>query len=318
MSTVCWKNKVFTIAFLLSLSVSLVAQVSRDTTYTVKSTLIKQKKYYPDVSIPIVALSEEIEVIIDSTYRQLGDRQLLADLYIPKAVSEKLVGILMVHGGGWRSGDKSLMKHMAIKFAESGYVVMVPEYRMSLEIGYPAAVYDLKAALRWFRVNAKQLGLDEDKIAILGCSAGGQLAALVGVTGGANVYYEDPEDSISNRVQAIVDIDGVLKFKHPDSTEGEVAAQWLGGDYNEIAENWEEASALNFVDEQTPPTLFLASKYPRFLAGHREYMDILDQYGVMNKKVEMIDAPHSFWLLNPWFEPTVKEVLVFLDEVLEK
>jgi acetyl esterase/lipase len=312
----CWNNRCIQFLLLIAVNFGVIAQVPKDTSYTALTTLIKQKKHYQGVAIPLVEPSKRIRVIADTTFLQLGERQLLADLYFPATIDEKHPGILMIHGGGWRAGDKFLMKSMAIKFAEKGYTVMVPEYRLSLEIGYPAAIYDLKAALRWFRINANQFGLDDTRIAILGCSAGGQLAALVGVTGGTDVYYEDPKINISNKVQAIVDIDGVLKFKHPDSREGKVAADWLGGDYEEVFENWEQASALNHANENTPPTLFLASKYPRFLAGHMEYMEILEQNSIIVRKVEMGDAPHSFWLLEPWFDSTINHVSMFLNEVL--
>jgi len=302
----------------LLISNLVLAQIPRDTSYTLQSTLKKHSKYYSDVSLPKVVPSKKVSVIKNTTYRILDDRKLPADLYLPKNTKKTHPGILMVHGGGWRAGNKSLMRDMSLKLAEAGYVVMAPEYRLSLEAPYPAGVYDVKAALRWMRINASSLGLDGTRIAILGCSAGGQLASLVGVTGGREVFYEDPTIDVSNEVQAIVDVDGVLKFRHPESSEGRVAAEWLGGIYEQVPENWEEASALNYVNEKTPPTLFLASKYPRFLAGHREYMQLQEQHGTLTRRVDMGDAPHSFWLLNPWFEPTVEHVLSFLNEVFDK
>jgi len=312
----CWKTSLILIIGFLGWNLGY-SQVPRDSSYTIQSTYLKHLKKYPEVSIPEIYPSKKTSIIKDTTYRILAGRDLLADLYFPSKVKNLKPGILMVHGGGWRAGDKSLMESMAIRFSENGYVVMVPEYRMSLEAAYPAAVYDLKAALRWLKVNSAQFGLDVNRVAILGCSAGGQLASLVGVTGGTKVFFEDGTEKDENQVQAIIDIDGVLKFRHPDSSEGKMAADWLGGIYEQVPENWEEASPLNFVDKNTPPTLFLASKNPRFLAGHREFMSLLDSYGVRNQKIELGDAPHSFWLLNPWFEPTTKYVLDFLNEVFK-
>lgn len=123
---------------------------------------------------------------------------------------------------------------MAAALAKHGYVAVSAEYRLSLEAAYPAAVYDLKAAVRWMRANAKQYGIDTEKIAALGCSAGGQLAALLGITNG-NHHFEDSLDNanLSSDVQAVVDIDGTLAFHHPESAEGKAASQWLGGTYEE-------------------------------------------------------------------------------------
>ncbi|MEQ8241117.1 MAG: alpha/beta hydrolase, partial [Cyclobacteriaceae bacterium] len=189
------------------------------------------------------------------------------------------------------------------KLAEEGYIVMVPEYRLSIESRYPAAVEDIIDAIKWIKKNEEKLSIDTTNIALIGCSSGGQLATLIGT---------------KFPVQAVVDIDGILAFHHPDSEEGTMAAQWLGGSYDQIPEVWKEASALTHVSKQTPPTLFIASKYPRFLAGHQEYMQALQVFGIKSEIRFMEDAPHSFWLLSPWFQPTLNHVINFLNNTVLK
>lgn len=285
---------------LLLLSSSLLSQIPRDTSYTVESTVAKISKRYPDLDIQGVkpVYPKSVEVTTGKIYKRIGERSLPANLFSPRKYSNT-TGVLLIHGGGWRTGSPELMTPLAEKLAESGYFVMVPEYRMSLETTYPAAVEDLKGAIQWMKDHSSELGIKENKIVVMGCSAGGQLAALLGTT---------------TDVQAIVDIDGVLAFKHPDSKEGEMAAQWLGGTYQEVPDIWKEASALSHVSENTVPTLFLASKYPRFLAGHQEYMQVLEDNGIKTEIYFLEDAPHSFWLLTPWFEPTVNYTIKFLNE----
>lgn len=283
----------------------VVGQVPRDTSYTVSNTVAKVLRHYPNLDVQGVEPNnpESVTSTFDVAYKDLGYRSLVANLFIPK---EKRVSaaILMIHGGGWRAGSPGLMTPMAERLAEAGYLVMVPEYRLSMEALYPAAIDDLKDALQWMRDRSKAMGMNTNRMVVLGCSAGGQLAALLGTT---------------TDVQAIVDIDGVLAFKHPDSEEGAMAAQWLGGTYEEVPELWQEASALTHVSASTPPTLFLASKYPRFLAGRQEYMQILEEAGTYTAVRVFEDAPHSFWLLSPWFEATVVEVIKFLnDTILEQ
>lgn len=207
---------------------------------------------------------------------------------------------------------------MAEAIAAAGYVAVAVEYRLSLEATYPAAIHDLKAAIRWMRTNAGALSVDPKRIAVLGCSAGGQLAALLGTTGDDPKFDSEPNEKVSSTFQAIVNLDGILAFQHPESEEGDMAAQWLGGTYSEVPEAWENASALNHVSKLTPPTLFLASAYPRFLAGRQDFVDRLNSYGIKNRTEYFKDAPHAFWLFNPWFEPTVNYVTRFLDEVLKK
>jgi pectinesterase len=103
-----------------------------------------------------------------------------------------------------------------------GYATFTAEYRLSTEALYPAAVQDLKAAVRWIRANAPQYHVDANKIASLGFSAGGQLASLVGNTNGVQTFEANEGiTGVSSDVQAIVDIDGIVAFIHPESAEGD-------------------------------------------------------------------------------------------------
>jgi acetyl esterase/lipase len=293
--------------------------VPRDTSFTTHSAFIKESKKYPFIEIVRSELPESVLKNNDVVYNKIKDRQLLADIFYPShQINGGYPGVILIHGGGWRSGDKSLQVPMAQQLAAHGYVTMTVEYRLSPEAPYPAAVHDLKAAVRWLRANAKEYGLDPVKIAVLGCSAGGQLAALVGTTNGNEEFEGDRKSTEqSSEVQAIVDIDGILAFKHPESKEGEVAAQWLGGTAEERPEIWEEASALTHVNANTPPVLFLASSHPRFHAGKEDMIKILEKYGIYYESHVIPDTPHPFWLFHPWFEPTAKIITSFLDKVLK-
>lgn len=207
---------------------------------------------------------------------------------------------------------------MAQQLAARGYVTAVAEYRLSLEATFPAAVHDLKAAIRWMRANNSDFNLDTTKIAVYGTSAGGQLAALIGTTNN----HPDMEDlegfaGFSSDVQAIIDVDGILAFKHPESEEGTMAAQWLGGSYEEVPENWIKASALTHVDANTPPILFISSSFPRFHAGKQDMIEILEEHYIYYESYEIPDSPHSFWLVYPWFKPTLEYTSDFLDKVFK-
>ena len=294
------KANLLIITFLLVLEV--VSQIPRDTSYTVQSTVKKVAKYYPDLKVEGVLPAHPYAVETRSfiEYKNLGYRTLTANMFLPKGEGRK-PAVLLIHGGGWRAGAPDLMTPLAEQVAAAGYVVLVPEYRLSLEAKYPAGKDDLIDAIEWLKNQSSIFQIDTTKIAVMGCSAGGQLAALIGTT------YP---------VQAIVDVDGVLAFKHPDSQEGTVAAQWLGGTYEKVPQIWEEASALTHVSAETPPTLFLASKYPRFLAGRQEYMKVLQDAGTYAEVQFLEDAPHSFWLLTPWFEQTLNYILEFLNKTL--
>lgn len=302
--------------FVWSVALSGLAQpVPRDTSYTVASAYAKLKKEYPNIQPLHFSGDSRVTLRKNLIYHQEGNRPLLADVFSLSApVPNALPAVILVHGGGWRTGDKSLLWPMAERLAIAGYVAITVEYRLSLEAPFPAAVHDLKAAILWVKANAANLRIDTARIAMLGCSAGGQLAALVGTTARHPVLDSAPHHAHASTVQAVVDVDGVLAFHHPDSQEGTMAAQWLGGSYEELPENWQLASALTHVGPHTPPTLFLGSKYPRFLAGRAGYEAVLKQHGTLTRTHVFADAPHSFWLFHPWFEPTMSHIIEFLNQ----
>jgi len=208
---------------------------------------------------------------------------------------------------------------MAQQLAANGYVAMTIEYRLSLEAQYPAAVEDIKAATRWLRANAKKYGIDKSKVATLGMSAGAQLATLAGTTNGVQKFEGKGGNATeSSSVQAIVNIDGILAFHHPESEEGKVAAEFLGGTYEQVPAVWAEASPLNHTDKNTPPVLFINSSNPRFHAGRDDMIKKLDEYGIYHEVHTLRDTPHPFWFFHPWFAPTVKYTVAFLDKVFRK
>ncbi|RYF88104.1 MAG: alpha/beta hydrolase, partial [Chitinophagaceae bacterium] len=135
-------------------------------------------------------------------YSKIGDRKLLADVYYPaRKTKQGYPAVVMIFGGGWKSGDKSQNVPIAQQLAAKGYVAITIEYRLSPEAQYPAAVYDVKAAIRWLRAKAKKYNVDKSKIATLGMSAGGQLAALVGTTNGIAKFVRVACSSLSSSIK---------------------------------------------------------------------------------------------------------------------
>lgn len=125
----------------------------------------------------------------------LGYRPLELDVHrVPGAAAARGLAtvagapaVLWIHGGGWEAGSRTefppVLDGMYRRFAEDGYVVVSIDYRLSREAPFPACLHDAKAAVRWIRANAADLGVDPDRIAVWGESAGGHLAAMIGLTG---------------------------------------------------------------------------------------------------------------------------------------
>jgi pectinesterase len=304
------------------------AQIPKDTTYTVASTYQKLVKQYPFIKVVLPKFSSDVRQFSDVVYftnaeTPFGKRELRADVFVPNTENRNFPAILMIHGGGWRSGDKSLNTPMAQRLARDGFVVVSVEYRLSLEAKYPAAVDDLKLAIHWMRTHAHEYRIDTRRIALAGCSAGGQLASLLGVTLGNNRADGNNNADSSNRVQAVVDMDGLLDFADPESlaikrTENSADVFWLEGFYEEIPNRWKEASALTWVNHDSPPFLFINSSQTRFHAGCAKMVDRLNAYGIYNEVHSLEGAPHSYWFFDPWFEPTTTSIVKFLNKVFNK
>lgn len=288
-----------------------------DTTYTVKSVYKKVKKDHPYISYVPARNYKTVSQKKEIVYKKIKDRELHLDAYYAKNKKTN-PGIVIIHGGGWRSGNKSQMETFAIEMASKNYSCFNIEFRLSLEAPYPAAIFDVKNAIQYLKKNARKFNLDTTKIAVLGCSSGGQMAALIGTTNGKKAFEEqDKTVKFSSKVNAIVDIDGTLAFKHPESVEGKVAGLWLGGSYEEIPTIWEQAAPLNNTDKDTPPILYINSSIPRFHAGRDDMIAILNKYGIYNEIKTIPNSPHSFWFLNPWFDETINYTTEFLDKIFK-
>ncbi|MBL0738532.1 alpha/beta hydrolase [Flavobacterium sp. GN10] len=292
-------------------------QYKTDTSYTIKSTYAKLIKKYPFITIPEVKPNSDVKETFDLVYNKEHDRVLHFDAFI-STKKKKNPAVIMIHGGGWRSGNKNQMQFIGREIAAKGYSCFAIEYRLSLEAKYPTGVIDVKNAIKFIKENANKFNVDPNKIAVLGCSSGGQMAALIGTTNN-EPFFEDKnfKSRASSKVNAIIDVDGVLAFKHPESSEGDMAAFWLGGKSDEIPENWKNASALTHTDKNTPPVLYICSSIPRFHAGRDDMIQILNQYKIYNEVQTIPDSPHSFWFYNPWFTQTISYSVRFLDTIFK-
>ena len=307
------------VLFLLVISNAVIAQskYSIDTSYTVSSTYKKLIKQYPFITIAQAKEDKNVIQIKDLVYQQDKDRALHLDVFYNK--KQKLnPAVIMIHGGGWKSGNKNQMQVLAQEIASKGYSCFAIEYKLSLEAKYPEGVYDIKNSIKFIKDNAKKFNVDPNKIAVLGCSSGGEMAALIGTTN-ENSGFEDAtyKSKSSSKVNAIIDIDGILAFKHPESKEGEMASFWLNGTYEENPENWKNASALTHTDKNTPPVLFINSSFERFHAGRDDMISILNQNNIYSEIKTIEKSPHSFWFFQPWLDETVVCTTQFLDKILK-
>jgi acetyl esterase/lipase len=112
-----------------------------------------------------------------------GSTDLRLDIYRPPAGTEKRMATIHMHGGGFTGGSKETLSERVLPYATAGYVAIPVQYRLAGEAKWPAQIEDVKAAIRWTRANAKSLGIDPGRIAVVGHSAGGYLALFAAGTG---------------------------------------------------------------------------------------------------------------------------------------
>ncbi|NUT02600.1 MAG: alpha/beta hydrolase [Hamadaea sp.] len=180
-----------------------------------------------------------------------GYRPLQLDLHIPAGEGPFPV-VFWVHGGGWMSGSRVWLPDSIAPFGfhqrlvDRGYAVADVDYRLGREISFPGQLDDVQAAIRWVRAYAGRFGLDADRFATLGESAGGQLAALAGLLGSGDTA-----------VQAVVDWYGVSDFVALRGRDdpGDNVAMYLGGALKTVTETARAASPVHRVHAGAPPFL---------------------------------------------------------------
>lgn len=299
-------------------------EIPLDSSYNTSNEIKKNIKKYPFISLPVFSEKNDIEYHYDVVYDQFDRRELHLDIFKPKKNINKMPVVLLIHGGGWRSGDKNMNHYMANLFAGKGFAAVSVEYRLSLESKYPEGLKDIATAIRWTKANAARYGFDKKRVILLGCSSGGQMVSLSGsINKKKSPYRSNKYDKYTDDVFAVIDFDGVLAFIHPDSSEGKdtpgkpsAATAWLGSSFNDKPELWYEASALTHVNKKSAKFLYINSIQPRFSAGQKDMMKRLDKYGIINEEYMIKDAPHSFWLFSPWVEKAVDHSVRFLNKVL--
>ncbi len=205
----------------------------------------------------------KVKVYADIEFADVDGVKLLLNLHMPIGV-EKPHLVMYIHGGAWLGGDRNNCGLCWV--AKHGYAVASVEYRMSYEAIYPAQIHDCKGALRWLRANQNTYGYDATRVVVAGASAGGQLAALMGTTGGVESLEGTTAGNAdqSTLVQGVIDYFGATDFimrskNQPAKTEDPSGSVYklFGGSVSDNVGLARSASASAFVDPSDPPILIL-------------------------------------------------------------
>lgn len=242
--------------------------------------------------------NSDVSVKQDVSYGTAGGQALLLDIYEPGEIPTGLrPAIVLIHGGGWTSFDKSTLSGMAKFLAKSGFVAFSVDYRLfhGTENGWPTQLDDVQRAVRWIRANAVTYHVDAGHIGAFGHSAGAQLAGLLGM--------QDTRDNsdpalmkYSSRVQAVVDVSGPTDFTANPYPDGDAfLSAFFGGNYAHNAIVWQDASPVLHVSKKAAPFLiFHGTKDSNVsMAQAQELADKLKEAHVPVRFVKVEDG-HTF------------------------
>ena len=257
-------------------------------------------------------------------YSTPGDEHLQLNLARPKEVKEgtKLPAVICIHGGGFRAGKRERWDGLCKQLAEKDYVAITVTYRLAPKHQFPAAVHDVKAAVRWLKANAAKYHVDVERIGVVGDSAGGHLVQYLGVTGDVPSLEGtggNPEQS--TRVNCVVNYYGpsdLTKSYGKSVDAAEVLPLWLGGDATKEHKKHIIASPLYWVTPAAAPTLLIHGTLDPYVA-YEQATWIHDKLKASEVEVELLTlegAGHGF--KGDDAVKAEKAMLEFFDKHLKK
>jgi acetyl esterase/lipase len=267
-----------------------------------------------------------VEVLTSITYAEDSPLQSL-DVYLPSTEDGPYPTILAIHGGGFHARSKALYAQIGPYYAQQGIALVAINYRLTPTYSYPAQVVDSFCALAWLHANHEEYGFDPNRVVVMGGSAGGYLAAMLGTVDDPNIYLKDcpNEYPSAEAVQAAVIYYGFYEFTniddYPKSGLGSLTMFW-GAKYEDLpAEQLEEMSPIMHIDGSEPPFILLHGTADTDIPSvmSERFAESLVQAGVDVELVLLPDVGHAFELQPLTGEEmtlSLSKIEAFLDRVL--
>jgi acetyl esterase/lipase len=256
------------------------------------------------------------EIRRDVPYDTRFGSETTLDLYLPNDELTARPAIMLVHGGAWVSGAKENYTNAALRFSRAGYVAATINYRLAPESFFPAAIQDCWCALSFLRQNAVEFGLDPQRIAVIGYSAGGHLVAMLGTTADVDGVQPDCDAGPTFAPAAVVAGAGVYDMRQgvevPSKLSLSAVEDFLGGTPEEIPEQYDLASPIVQVSQDDAPILLIHGTGDLFVPfGQAPAMrDVLVAAGVDVEFLEITGAGH---IGNPSLNPGGLEFEISAD-----
>jgi acetyl esterase/lipase len=248
----------------------------------------------------------------------------LLDIYLPPNPKGKVPLVIFVHGGGWLGNDKyadiGYMKKTVAEIVSSGFALASIDYRFSTQAIFPAQIQDCNRAISFLFDNADKYGLDKNRTAVIGFSAGGHLASLIGLSKNNNVdsFFMKGTNKAFN-IKAVVDFYGPAELilfpgnNDPKSPESLL----IGATPLSRPDLAKAASPVTYVDKNDPPFLIIHGEKDDLVSIKQSQLlsSWLKVVGVQNELVTVKDAPHFGVMFDA--DDVRQKVMTFLKEQLD-
>lgn len=259
----------------------------------------------------------------DVVYAKHSGIDLLATIYAPIQKPHSLMpAVIYVHGGGFVGGDRDHFEGTGTMLTKDNFVGICIAYRFAGAHPFPAAVQDVKAAIRFVRKNAFHYGIDPNRIAICGSSAGGSLAAMGAYAQGDPAFNTGINDEISDAIQVAILYCGIYDFCPPVNNMVNIKAArnlYLGGEWPAQEVTYKKASPVNYVKKGSCPTLLLHGDADGTVdfAQSIHLQKVLKENGVIVElKVASGEGHKAYDFLKPHFDIANQQTREFLLKYL--
>jgi acetyl esterase/lipase len=259
----------------------------------------------------LTKLPGRVEIVDDVAFGVGGGRELKCDVFTPPDDRRDRPGILLIHGGAWQSGDRRQLRGYGVQMARFGFVCVCAEYRLSGEAPWPAQIHDVKAALRWMRTSAADLGIDARRIAVSGNSAGAHLALMIAATPNvAKFEGEGGHAGFDTSCGAVVAIYPPTQLR--SGLEGPVQRLFGGRTSRELED---AASPITYAHREFPPTLLIHGNADATVSVDASF-SMYQALAAAGAPVELHvydGAPHAFDAAPDFGRQVIDIMALFLD-----
>lgn len=289
-----------------------------------------------DLKRPLINLTTDI--VFSQYTRGYANVSLKMDILKPQS-EEKLPVIVFVPGGGFTSSNKDAYVQQKLKIAESGYIVASIEYRTIPDCVFPEPLQDVKSAVRYLRAHADRFNIDKENIAIMGNSAGGYLAALMGVTNGIEEFDKGEYLNEKSDIKATIDIYGLsdltsIGYGYPEIVQkvhkspAAPEALWvhgmplktrqLGFGIDDDLEKAKKANPITYISKNSTPFLIMHGTEDKLVSPNQTKIlhEALIEEGIESTRYEVEGAAHGG---IHWVQPEIINIIIeFLNKHLKK